>query len=295
MTKVITVTNQKGGCGKTTSVISLASALAIRGYSVTVVDCDPQTNATQAFGVEAEDLNDDQYTVVDAYLGKKAAIDIEMPFADRLNGGMSLVPGHRGVQSIQVRFTAHIQEQLATQEITEIDADNLKDSQRNRLRSSLESLQGHRDFVFVDTGPELGLMMTTALIAADYYMIPMIPSGYDLKGLKLLLKAVGQIRERYQPDLSLLGVLLSKVKRTKLDQEIRELLLSVFDESDLFKTEISDSVRHREATLYGVSIHEHAPGETASTQYLALADEVLARVGNPKPIAGQVAVEGGTD
>ncbi len=286
MTKIITTTNQKGGCGKTTAVISLASALAMRGFTVTVVDCDPQTNATQAFGVEAEDLDDDQFTVVDAFLAKKPADQIEMSFPDRIGGRLYLVPGSRGVSTVQFRFDAHINERLATQEITQIDADNVKDDQRRRLKTSLDSLRGKRDFVIIDTGPELGLMMTTALIAADYYLIPMIPSGYDLKGLKLLMKAVNQIRERYQPNLELLGVLLSKVKGTKLDEQIRDILSAAFEEGDLMKTEIADSVRHREATLYGVSIHEHAPGQAASMQYLSLADEILDRVGNPKPITG---------
>jgi len=285
MTKIITVTNQKGGCGKTTSVISLAAALAKRGYSVTVVDCDPQMNATQAFGVQAEDLGEDQFTVIDAYLNKKQAVDIEMDFPERLGGLMHLVPGSRGCSSVQLRFDASLNEKLASQEITHIDADNLKDQQRHRLKDSLDSLQGKRDFVIVDTGPELGFVMTTTLIAADYYIVPMIPSGYDLRGLKLLIKAVAQIRDRYQRNLTLLGVLLTKVKRTKLDQDIKEMLLSVFAEDDLFKVEISDSVRHREATLYGQSIHEHAPGESASTQYLELADEVIERVGSPAPLS----------
>lgn len=291
MTKIIAVTNQKGGCAKTTSVISLASALTMRGYTCTVVDCDQQTNATQAFGVDAEDLPDGQYSVLDAYLKKRPADQIELNFPDRFGGRMYLIPGSRGVSTIQFRFDAHVNEQLATQEITHIDADLLKDEQRRRLKTSLESLRGKRDFIFVDTGPELGLLMTTAIIAADYYLIPMIPSGFDLKGLKLLLKATGQIKDRYKPNLSLLGVFLTKVKRTKLDAEIRNLLLSAFKDGDLLKTEIGDSVRHREATLYGLAIHEHAPGEAASKQYLSMADEILKRLGNPKPINSEVTPE----
>jgi len=85
---------------------------------------------------------------------------------------------------------------------------------------------------------------------------------------------------------ALLGVLLTKVKRTKLDQDIRDHLLSVFKDGDLFRSDIGDSVRHREATLYGKSIHEHAPGEVASEQYLTLADEIIERVGNPQPLNG---------
>ncbi|MEL7484318.1 MAG: ParA family protein [Planctomycetota bacterium] len=287
MGTTIVTANQKGGCGKTTTVVSLASALAEKGYQVTIVDCDPQTNATQAFGVEAEDLGDDQFTVVDAYLAKKPADQIEMHFPDRFGGRLHLVPGSRGISTVQFRFDAQINERLATQEITQIDADNLKDEQRKRLRSSIDSLKGTRDFVLIDTGPELQLVLTTAMIAADRYIIPMIPSGFDLKGLKLLTKAVNQIRDRYQPNLSMLGLLLTKLKRSNLDMEVRELLLSIFNEDELFDAGISDSVRHREATMSGKTIHEHAPGEPASEQYMQLADEVLSRLGNPKPVSAE--------
>ena len=287
MTKIIAVTNQKGGCGKTTSVISLASALTMRGYSCTVVDCDQQTNATQAFGIDAEELDEDQYTVLDAYLNKRPADQIEMSFPDRFGGRMFLVPGSRGVSTVQFRYDSHVNEQLASQEITHLDADLLKDDQRARLKSSLGALKGKRDFIFIDTGPELALLMTTALIAADHYLIPMNPSAFDLKGLKLLLKASGQIRERYQHNLSLLGVFLTRTKYTKLDSDVRELLQASLKPGDMLTAEIGDSVKHREATLYGLSIHEHAAGEAASTQYLAMADELLERMGNPTPLHGE--------
>ena len=287
MTRIIAVTNQKGGCGKTTSVISLASALTMRGFTCTVVDCDQQTNATQAFGIDAEELPDGQYSVLDAYIKKRPADQIEMSFPDRFGGRMYLVPGNRGVSTVQFRFDSHVNEQLATQEITHLDADGFKDEQRNRLKTSLDSLRGKRDFVFIDTGPELSLLMTTALIAADHYLIPMNPSAFDLKGLKLLLKASGQIRERYQHNLSLLGVFLTRTKSAKLDQDVRGLLQAALKEGDMLDTEIGDSVKHREAPLYGLSIHEHAPGEPASVQYLAMADELLGRMGNPKPMQGE--------
>lgn len=293
MTKIIAVTNQKGGCGKTTSAISLASALTMRGYTCTVVDCDQQTNATQAFGIDAEELPDDQYSVLDAYLKKRPADQIEMRFPDRFGGRMSLIPGNRGVSTIQLRFDSHVNEQLATQEITHIDADKLKDEQRTRLKTSIESLRGKRDFIFIDTGPELALLMTTALIAADYYLIPMNPSAFDLKGLKLLLKAAGQIREVYNRDLSMLGVFLTRTKYSKLDADIRLLLQASLKEGDMLTTEIADSVKHREATLYGLSIHEHAKGESASTQYLAMADELLERMGKPKPLHGEKILQSG--
>lgn len=282
-TQVITTANQKGGCGKTTTVVSLAAALALKGKKVSVIDCDPQTNATQAFGLDPAALPESRFTVLDAYLGGRAISEIEQPLAPlpdapdepRLNGNLWLSAGSRGVSGVQFRLEALVNEQLALQEITHLDADTLRDEQRQQLKTAVDSLRGKRDFVFLDTGPDLGFALTTALIAADSYLIPMVPSAFDISGLKMLLKAASQIRERYQTDLSLLGVLLCQVKGTKLDREIRELLVETFGDA-VFKTEIQNSVKFREATFHGLSILEHAE-EASAESYLSLADELLAR------------------
>lgn len=282
-TRVIVVANQKGGCGKTTTVVSLASAMALRGKKVSVIDCDPQTNATQAFGLDPTGLPEDRFTVLDVYLGARPALDIEQllppleetPEEPRLGGNLWLAAGSKGVSGLQFRLDAHVNEQLALQKITHLDADGLRDEQRQRLKESVDSLRGERDFVFVDTGPDLGFALTTALIAADFYLIPMVPSAFDISGLKMLLKAASQIRERYETNLALLGILLCQVKGTKLDREVRELLVETFGKG-VFKIEIPNSVKFREATFHGLSIIEHAEEEAAAKSYLALADELLA-------------------
>lgn len=280
-TRVIVVANQKGGCGKTTTVVNLASALALRGKKVSVIDCDPQTNATQAFGLDPTSLPEDRFSVLDAYLGARPAVDIEQSLSPlegsdqpRLKGNLWLAAGSKGVSGLQYRLDADVNEQLAQQKITHLDADGLRDEQRQRLKVSVDSLRGERDFVLLDTGPDLGFALTTALIAADFYLIPMVPSAFDISGLKMLLKAASQIRERYETSLSLLGVLLCQVKGTKLDRDIRSLLAETFGEG-VFTTEIQNSVKFREATFHGLSILEHAEEEGAARSYLALADEVL--------------------
>jgi chromosome partitioning protein len=291
-TVVTTIANQKGGCGKTTTVVSLAAALASRGKTVSIVDCDPQTNATQAFGLDPTDLPAERFTVLDAYLGGRPMAEIEEPLEpldgeDRLGGNLWLAAGSRGVSGVQFRLEAIVNEQLALQEITHLDADGLRDEHRLQLKAAVDSLRGKRDFVFIDTGPDLGFALTTALIAADYYLIPMVPSAFDISGLKMLLKAASQIRERYEIDLSLLGVLLCQVKGTKLDREIRELLVETFGDA-VFKTEIQNSVKFREATFHGLSILEHAEeGEGAAASYLALADEILSRFSDGAKKAGK--------
>jgi chromosome partitioning protein len=212
----------------------------------------------------------------------KPAIDIEMGFGERFGGRLFLVPGSRGLNSVKMRFDTEIQSQLAAQEITELDADAFKDRQRQGLAKSLQSLRGKRDFVIIDTAPDLGFILTTCLIAADRYLIPIIPSGYDMDGLTLLLKAIAQVRQRYQPELKRMGVLLSKFKRTNLDEDVKKMLKD--NPGDVFDTTISDSVRHREATFRGETIVEYARGEQAAEQFLSLADEVLQRLGMPRSV-----------
>jgi chromosome partitioning protein len=121
--------------------------------------------------------------------------------------------------------------------------------------------------------------MTTALIASDWYIIPVFPSGYDLKGLETLWKTVEKVKERYNPDLRLLGVLVGNFdSRPKLDADIQRMLAQKFGKDVVFSTLIHRSVKHREASIYGRTIFEHADGQQAAEQYQELAREVLARL-----------------
>src|SRR3954468_22599527 len=204
-TQIVTLANQKGGCGKTTGSVSLAAALALSGYSVALVDADPQCNATDSFGIDKDSLIEEgRYTLADAYLTKKAAREIEYQFPEeRFEGHLRLIPGHRGLNTVSHRLDAQLQATVSNEHYSDLDADDIKNEHRMRLRASLESLRGHRDIVVIDTPPELGFLMTTALIASDWYMIPVFPSGYDLKGLETLWRNVEKVKTRYNPDLRL--------------------------------------------------------------------------------------------
>src|SRR3954447_12405846 len=279
-TKIVTLANQKGGCGKTTSTVSLAAAFALEGYSVALVDADPQCNATDSFGIDKDSLIEEgRYTLADAYLTKKAAREIEYPFPEeRFEGRLTLVPGNRGLNTVSHRLDAQLQATVSNENYSDLDADDIKNEHRVRLRQSLESLRGHRDLVIIDTPPELGFLMTTALIASDWYIVPLFPSGYDLKGLETLWKTVDKVRSRFNPGLKLLGVLIGNFdSRPKLDNDIQKMLAQKFGK-DLFTTVIHRSVKHREANVYGQTIFEHAGGQQAAEQFQALAKEVLARL-----------------
>lgn len=279
-THVIVLANQKGGCGKTTTAVSLSAGLAHEGYSVCLVDTDPQCNATDTFGISRDDLaKAGHFTVADAYLAKKAAREVALGFGERFQDRLSLVSGHRGLGTVSHRLEAHLQATLSNENYSELDADDLKNEHRQRLKNSLDSLRGIHDVVVIDTPPELGFLMTSSLIAADWFIIPVFPSGYDLKGLETLTRTVEKVQKRYNPRLRLLGVLIGNFDaRTKLDSDVQRILARDFGEQLVFRTTIHRAVKHREATVYGQTILERAPGEQAAEQFLSLTREVITRL-----------------
>ena len=285
-TEIIVLANQKGGCGKSTAAVSLGAGFARAGYSVCVVDVDPQCNATDTFGISRDELaKSGMYTVADAYLAKKPASEIELGFSDRFESRLTVVPSHRGLGSVSHRLDAQLQATIVNDNYSELDADDMKNEYRQRLKNSLDALRNLHDIVLIDTPPDLGFLMTTALIAADWYMIPVFPSGYDLKGLETLTRTVEKVQKRYNPRLRLLGVLLGNYDtRAKLDNDIHRMLAKKFGEELVFQTTINRSVRHREAPVYSRTIFEHAPGELAAEQFLALTHEVLTRLEHAQEI-----------
>lgn len=278
-TQVIALVNQKGGCGKTTSAVAIASAFAHLGYSACLADTDPQCNATESFGVRAESLVEQgKYTLADSYLKKRAATDIELDFGDRFNGRLTLLPGNRGLSSVPLKLESELQIAIADGEKTTLDADEMRSEQRLRLRRSLDALRGKRDVVVIDTPPSLDFLMVSTLVAADWFIIPVFPSGYDLKGLELLMRTVAKVRERYNPGLRLAGVLLGNYDRTAiLDRDIHQMLKKRFGEEVVFNNTIGRSVRMRDATVRGMTIFELPEAQAQSQQFVTLINEMLNR------------------
>jgi chromosome partitioning protein len=279
-TEVLALANQKGGCGKTTSAVSLAAGIAHCGYSVCLVDVDSQCNATDSFGINRDELSrEGKFTVADAFLVKKPATEILYDFGERFDGLLSLIPGHRGLGSVSPRLEAQLQATVSNEDFSELDGDDIKNEHRLRLKYSLDSLRGKFDFVIIDTPPELGFLMTTSLIAADWYIIPVFPSGYDLKGLETLTRTVNKVQRRLNPKLNLLGVLVGNFDpRAKLDNDVHKLLTKKFGDLIVFPMPVNRSVKHRETTVYSKTIFEHAPGEPAAEQFLAVARETIQRI-----------------
>jgi len=278
-THIISWVNQKGGCGKTTGAVSVAAGLAQEGYEVRIVDSDEQCNTTDTFFNRDELAREERYTLVDAYLKKRPMTSIALGFEDnRFDGRLSVVPSHRGLSSVQHHLEAQLQATVANENYSDLDADDMRNEHRFRFKNSVDSLRGSCDFVLIDTPPSLGFLMTSSLIASDWYVIPVFPSRYDLEGLERLTTNAKKIQERYKTPLRLLGVLLGRFDaRTKLDPQVREQLGKIFD-GRMFETVISVSVKTREASFHRQTIYEHAPRDQAAEQYLSVTREILDRI-----------------
>ena len=278
-TQVIVFANQKGGCGKTSSTVSTAAAFASLGYSACVVDTDPQCNATDNLGVDPDEvLRGGRFTLADAYLNKVPAVRIAITPENRFGGLISVVPGHRALSSVSARLENEVLQILTDENTSDLDGEDLRREHRTRLKNSVDSLRGRYDVVLIDTPPNLDFLMTSALIAADWYVVPTFPSGYDLKGLEVLTRTIDKVRKQYNPKLNLAGVLLGNYDRTtSLDKQVHDLLRQRFTPALVFATTIARSVRYREATMGRITIFEHPEGREQAEQFVALVKEMINR------------------
>ena len=278
-TQVIALTNQKGGCGKTTSAVSIAAAFHNLGYSVAIVDTDPQANASMNLGITQEYIaSNKKFTLIDAFLAKRPAIDIQINLGDRYDNRFHVIPASPGLSSVGNQLKLEVQVQLAQQGLADVEAEELERDQRFRLRKSIESLYGVHDLVIIDTPPNLDFLMTSALVAADWFIIPVFPSAYDLAGLELLTRTINKIRERYNPGLKIAGVLLGSFDRTtKLHSQVHQMLSDKFGENTIFQTTISRGVRMQELTFMGKTVFEHEGAAQQAEQFLSLAKEMINR------------------
>jgi chromosome partitioning protein len=250
--QTIACVNQKGGVGKTTSVVNVATYLALSGDRVLVVDVDPQGNATSGFGLDRDSL---RATLYDALMGDAELRDVVAPTGI---AGLQLVPSSVALAGAEV--------ELAPLEQRE-----------RRLRRLIRDVAGAYDFVVLDCPPSLGLLTVNALTAADSVLIPIQCEYYALEGLTQLIATINLVRDNLNPALDIHGVVLTMFDgRTNLSSEVaaevrRHLGSSVFD------TVIPRNVRLSEAPSFGKPIAMHAPGSTGAVAYENLAAEIRRR------------------
>jgi chromosome partitioning protein len=252
--RILSVANQKGGVGKTTTAINLAASLALANRRVLLVDMDPQANLTSGVGSKGQAAAGG--TVYQA-LTSDAQDAASFVLHTRVSG-VDLIPADRNLTG------------------AEIDLVTMADRER-RLRLVLDKLRGSYDYVFIDTPPSLGLLTLNALVAADAVLIPLNCEYFALEGLADLVATLRRVRTTLNPDLDIAGVLMTMYdERTNLGQQVAKDIRAFFQER-VYDTVIPRNVRLGEAPSHGMPAIEYDVKSRGAEAYLALAREVLAR------------------
>ncbi len=250
MGKIISLVNQKGGVGKTTTAVNLASYLANIGKQVLLVDIDPQGNATSGIGIDQSAL---EYGLYEALLGEKSIFDVsKRTFSDRLR----VVPSTPDLAGAGIEL---------------VNMDN----REFRLQKILSEVRDEYDYIIIDGPPSLGLLTVNSLTAADEVLIPIQSEYYALEGLSQLLETISLIQNNLKPDLGIMGAVVTMYdKRNNLSSQVMNELKEHFP-NKLFKTVIPRSVRLAEAPSHGQSILHYDPRSKGGQAYEKLAKEVV--------------------
>jgi chromosome partitioning protein len=243
--------NQKGGVGKTTTAVNVSAGLALAEYPTLMVDLDPQGNATTGLGIQKSGLNPTIYHVLLGTAAPEAAVyGTEIP-------GLKLIPSDIDLVGAEIELVG-------------------MDRRERRLADALNRLRTGYAWILVDCPPSLGLLTINALAAADLVLVPLQCEFYALEGLAHLVKTVKLVRERLNPTLRMLGILLTMFDgRTSLAMQIRDEVHKFFP-GDIFETVIPRNVRLTEAPSHGRPVMLHDLRSSGSVAYLELTKEILA-------------------
>lgn len=253
MVTVIAIANQKGGVGKTTTAINLAAAIARKKKRTLLVDLDPQANSTLTF-ISLEEVTHSIYDVL-----SNSHLSLGEIVKPTKCANLCLAPSKIALAKLEANLAGQFDAPF-------------------RLKDALASTRKDFDVVVIDTPPTLGIMTVNALVAATYLLVPIQSSYYALEGTDDLLETLERVRARPNPELQLLGVLVTMFdKRTNLARDIHKQVRRVFGDK-VFKTVIAKNVRLEESPAYRETIFSYAPDSSGAEEYERLAREVLQRV-----------------
>ena len=249
---IVAIANQKGGVCKTTTAINLAAALALRGKRTLLIDLDPQSNSTMSF-LEMSTVERSVYDAISESNVTLSDVIIQSPLPN-----LAIAPSRIALAKLEAKL------------VGELDA-------HFRLKDKLEPILAEYPNVVIDCPPTLGLLTVNALVAATHILIPIQSSYFALEGTDDLLETIERVRQRPNPALKILGVLITMHdKRTALARDIKGQIQKVFG-GKVFHTVITKSVRLEESPAYKESIFTFAPDSTGAAEYYRLCEEVIDR------------------
>lgn len=252
MAKIITICNQKGGTGKTTTAVNLSAALADCGKKVLLVDMDPQGNATSGLGINKNEIKHSAYEVL---LHK---IQASQAILKTANTNLDVIPCNIHLTGAEIELVGVL-------------------SRENRLKKALVEVRSQYDYILLDSPPSLGLLTLNALVAADSIIIPIQCEFYALEGVSQLLNTIGLVRDGLNSNLEIEGVLLTMADiRTNLSVEVINEIRNYFKEK-VYQAIIPRNIRLSEAPSHGKPINAYDPSSIGAKKYAELAEEVIRR------------------